>query len=61
MDEEEAPRRTVSNWPPKSLEELSVAALENYRAALEAEIARVSRTLESKKRAQSAAAQIFRK
>lgn len=60
MDEEET-RPKLTDWPPKSIEHLSVEALEAYRQALDAEIRRVERTIEARNRHRNAANALFKR
>lgn len=60
MDDEEL-KPKLQDWPPKSLDHLSVDALEAYARALQAELARVKRTAESRTKQRTAADAIFKR
>lgn len=60
MDDDEA-RPPLPDWPPKSIDHLSVEALQAYRRALDGEIARVERTLDARQRQRSAADALFKR
>ena len=60
MDDDEA-RPPLPDWPPKSIDHLSVEALQAYRRALDAEIARVERTLDARQRHRSTADALFKR
>ena len=60
MDDEE-PKPRLAEWPPKSLDHMSVEALEAYGRALQAELARVKRAVESRTKQRAAADSIFKR
>ncbi len=60
MDEEE-PKPRFPDWPPKTLDHLSLDALEAYGQALQVELARVKRTIESRAKQRNAADSIFKR
>jgi uncharacterized small protein (DUF1192 family) len=59
MDDEEL-RPKFAEWPPKSLDHLSVEALEDYGKALQAEMERVRRVIESRSKHRAVADAIFK-
>ena len=60
MDEEEFKPR-LQEWPPKSLDHLSVEALEAYTTALQAELRRVRGAIEARSKQKAAADAIFKR
>lgn len=60
MDDDE-PKPRLVDWPPPSLDHMSVDALEAYHRALQAELVRVKRTLESRGKQRAAADAIFKR
>ena len=60
LEDEDLQPRTVKP-KPKDLEPLSIEALENYIAELEAEIARVRVVIDAKRSHRSGAEALFRK
>lgn len=60
MDDEEL-KPKLAEWPPKSLDHLSLEALEAYALALQAELARVKRIAESRAKQRNAADAIFKR
>jgi uncharacterized small protein (DUF1192 family) len=60
MDDEELTPK-VAEWPPKTLEHMSLDALEAYGRALQAELARVKRIVESRTKERAAADAIFKR
>ncbi|MGD9538094.1 MAG: DUF1192 domain-containing protein [Alphaproteobacteria bacterium] len=60
MDDEEFKPR-LQEWPPKSLDHLSIGALEAYAKALRAEFERVRGTIEARSKQRSAADAIFKR
>ncbi|MSO73607.1 MAG: DUF1192 domain-containing protein [Alphaproteobacteria bacterium] len=60
MDEEE-PKQRLQEWPPKSLEHMSLDALEAYAKALQTELGRVKQTVESRSKQRAAADSIFKR
>ena len=60
LEDEDLQPRTVKP-KPKDLEPLSIEALENYIAELEAEIARVRAVIDAKRSHRSGAEALFRK
>jgi uncharacterized small protein (DUF1192 family) len=55
------PQHQEKKPPPKNLEEMSIEALEEYIAGLEAEIARVREAISGKQEAYTGAEQYFKK
>ena len=60
MDEDE-PKPKQQEWPPKTIDHLSVEALEAYDRALEAELARVRKTLDTRGKQRAAADAMFKR
>jgi uncharacterized small protein (DUF1192 family) len=60
MDEDE-PKPKLHEWPPKTVDHLSVEALEAYGQALEAELARVRKTLDARGKHRAAADAMFKR
>ncbi|MAF94816.1 MAG: DUF1192 domain-containing protein [Rhodospirillaceae bacterium] len=62
MDEDDLqPQHQKKKPPPKNLEEMSIGALEEYIAELEAEIVRVGQTIAGKQDARAGAERFFKK
>jgi uncharacterized small protein (DUF1192 family) len=59
MDEEEL-KPKLPGWPPKSLDHMSVEALEHYGKALQAELERVRTTVQSRLKQRAAADAFFK-
>ena len=60
MFDEELPRKKPESEFPRNLENMSVHELEEYIAALSAEISRVQQDMDKKKASQEAAASVFK-
>jgi uncharacterized small protein (DUF1192 family) len=60
MDEDEQ-RPRFAEWPSRSIDTLSVESLEAYRRQLEAELARVARTLDARGKQKAAAEALFKR
>ena len=58
--DEEALQPRLADWPPKSLDHMSVEALESYRLALQVELERVRGAIESRLKQKAAANAIFK-
>lgn len=61
MDDEDFTVPKSAEWPPKELDNMSVAALEHYGRQLEEELARVKRAIEAKQDYLGEADAMFRK
>jgi uncharacterized small protein (DUF1192 family) len=59
MDEEEL-KPILPEWPPKSLDHMSVEALEQYGKALQAELERVRATVQARLKQRTAADAFFK-
>ncbi len=60
MDDDEL-KPKLQEWPPKTLDHLSLEALEAYAQALQAELARVKRIVESRGKQRAAADAFFKR
>lgn len=61
MDDDDFTPPKAAEWPPKEIDNMSVAALEHYGRQLEEELARVKRTIEAKRDYRGTADAMFRK
>ena len=60
MDDDEL-KPKMQEWPTKSLEHMSLEALESYGQALQAELVRVKQTTESRTKQRAAADSVFKR